>query len=222
MALFTHPFNAIISGPSQCGKTEFVKKFLNNLSTLVDVEFQEIIWYFGESHPKLSNVNPDSTLRCREGLPQPSDFPPPFLPRLLVVDDLMQESGNTLGKLFTRMSHHRNLSVIYITQNLFHQGRDCRDMSLSAHYLVLFKCPRDATQIHYLSRQLYPERPKFVMEAFRDATAKPHGYIFIDLKQHAPGLFRVRSDLFDRAGCCTLYLPHGVKSNVLEHHFIIV
>ena len=40
--------------------------------------------------------------------------------------------------LFTRGSHHRNLSVI-IAQNLFHQGKGSRNISLNSYYLVSFK-----------------------------------------------------------------------------------
>jgi len=41
--------------------------------------------------------------------------------------------------LFTKSSHHRNISFILITQNLFHQGRFCRDISLNAKYSVALK-----------------------------------------------------------------------------------
>ena len=41
--------------------------------------------------------------------------------------------------IFTRGSHHRNLSIIYIVQNLFYQGKDSRSISLNSHYLILFK-----------------------------------------------------------------------------------
>ena len=40
--------------------------------------------------------------------------------------------------LFTRGSHHRNLSVIYIVQNLFYQGKGSRSISLNSQYLVLY------------------------------------------------------------------------------------
>ena len=44
---------------------------------------------------------------------------------LIVIDDQMIEAGkdNWIKNLFTKGSHHRNLSVIYIVQNLFHQGK---------------------------------------------------------------------------------------------------
>ena len=47
---------------------------------------------------------------------------------LLVLNDLMAQSGKgkRIADLFTKESHHRNLSVIYIyiVQNIFHQERD--------------------------------------------------------------------------------------------------
>ena len=41
---------------------------------------------------------------------------------LIVIDDQMIEAGkdNRIANLFTKGSHHRNPSVIYIVQNLFH------------------------------------------------------------------------------------------------------
>ena len=50
---------------------------------------------------------------------------------------------NRIVNLFTKGLHHRNLSVIYIVQNLFHQRKGNRSISLfNSHYLDLFKNPR--------------------------------------------------------------------------------
>ena len=47
---------------------------------------------------------------------------------LIVIDDQMIEAGkdNRIVNLFTKGSHHRDLNVIYIVQNLFHQGKGNR------------------------------------------------------------------------------------------------
>ena len=50
--------------------------------------------------------------------------------------------------LFTKSSYHRNISVILITQNLFHQGKFCRDISLYAKYIVVLKNVRYREQLH--------------------------------------------------------------------------
>ena len=62
---------------------------------------------------------------------------------LNVFDDQMIDASKDkrIVKLFTRGSHHCNLSVIYIAQNLFHRGKGSRSISLNSHYLVLFKNP---------------------------------------------------------------------------------
>jgi hypothetical protein len=55
-------------------------------------------------------------------------------------------------------------------------------MNLNIHYLVLFKNHRDAYQVSVLVRQTYPGRSKFVVEAYKDATKNPYGYLLIDLR----------------------------------------
>ena len=82
---------------------------------------------------------------------------------LIVFDDQMIDASKDkrIVNLFTRGSHHRNLSVIYIVQNLFHQGKGSRSISLNSHYLVLFKNPRDKLQILTLAKQMYPGQTSF-------------------------------------------------------------
>ena len=53
---------------------------------------------------------------------------------------------------FTKGSHHRNISIIVFTQNLFHKGRYCRGISLSANYFVVLKNVRDENQFSHLAR----------------------------------------------------------------------
>jgi len=42
---------------------------------------------------------------------------------LLVLDDLMAEGGNDkrVLDLFTKHSHHQNVTVLYLCQDIFHQ-----------------------------------------------------------------------------------------------------
>ena len=64
----------------------------------------------------------------------------------------MAQSGadKRISDLLKKGSHHRNLSVIYIVENIFHEGRESRNISLNAHYIVLFKSPQDKQQISVL------------------------------------------------------------------------
>lgn len=210
--LWSHPFTAIIAGPSSAGKSVFVSKFLQFRRQMCDAEFTKIFWYYSEWQPLYRS---DDDIEFREGLPQSSDYGADGRPKLIIIDDLMREaSNNTVVDLFTKGSHHKNLSVFFITQNLFHQGRGQRDISLNANYIVLFKNPRDRAQVQYLARQVYPEDPRFLQEAYQDATSKPHGYILIDMKQSTPENCRFRTCIFPTDPLHFVYVPsRHIKTN---------
>jgi hypothetical protein len=114
------------------------------------------------------------------------------------LDDLMRESGNSdeVQDMFTRGSHHKNFSLILVTQNIFDKGNNNRTMSLNSNYLVLFNNPRDRSQISHLARQMYPKKSQFLVEAFEDATSEPYSYLLIDLTQTTSERDRIRSKIF--------------------------
>ena len=108
--------------------------------------------------------------------------------------------------LFTRGSHHCNLSVIYIVQNLFHWGKGSRSISLNSHYLVLFKNPRDKLQILTLAKQMYPEQTDSFLNQYEEAVKRPFGYLLVDLKTTTQDNCRLRTNVlpieegFNQAG----------------------
>ena len=110
-------------------------------------------------------------------------------------------------QLFTKWSHHRNISVILITQNLFHQGNHCRTISLNAKYIVLLKNTRDKNQFTYLARQVYPEESAGLYEAYLEATKEPHGYLVLDFAHDTDDLLRFRTHIFPGKGPPVVYTP---------------
>jgi hypothetical protein len=108
----------------------------------------------------------------------------------------MDETDQRVASLFTKKSHHRNISVMHIVQNLFHRGKHHRTIGLNAHYMVLLKNRRDVTQIMALAHQMYLQKTKYFLEAYTAATALPHGYLVIDMKQETPDILRIRSHIF--------------------------
>jgi len=115
---------------------------------------------------------------------------------LLIIDDLMAETDSRITKLFTKGSHHKNTSIVYISQNLFSKNRENRDINLNTHYIVLFKNPRDRAQVAHLGRQIFPDGSKYFMEAFQDATSSPYDYLLIDLTTTTPDNLRLRTHIF--------------------------
>ena len=115
----------------------------------------------------------------------------------MVIDDLMSAAtkDTRICDLFTKGSHHRNLSVLCLLQNMYYHGRENRSMSLNSHYLVLFKNPRDQQQIMVLARQMYPDNSQGFLTAYRGATEKPYGHLVVDLKPDTPDDQRLRPNV---------------------------
>ena len=187
-----HPFTCIIAGPTSSGKSVFTLKFINEAENLITPPPEKIIYCYSEYQP-IFNEYPQVTFS--EGLPDLEQFDGKQR-TLLILDDLMSETNDSVSNIFTKFSHHRNISVIYLTQNLFYKSKQSRTMSLNAHYIVLFKNPRDLLQVSTLSRQMFPGRGQFLVESFRDATAKPFGYLVLDLKPDTEEKYRIRTGIF--------------------------
>ena len=98
--------------------------------------------------------------------------------------------------MFTKGSHHSNISVILINQNLFHQGHYCRNISLKAKYLILLKNVRDKIEYMFLTRQTYPENSTGLNKEYFHATHRPYGYVILDLSQDTNDNLRFRTNIF--------------------------
>ena len=189
-----HPFTCIVAGPTSSGKTKFVLKLLENSHHMFTEKPQVIMWFYGEFqkwmlHPKYQGIE------FIEGLPRDIKVNPQMV-NVFIIDDLMHETDESIAKLFTKGSHHKNISVILLTQNVFHQNKHSRCINLNAHYMVIFKNVRDASQITNLAKQMYPGNINYLKESYADATSKPYGNLMIDLKPDTSDLLRLRTDIF--------------------------
>ena len=98
--------------------------------------------------------------------------------------------------MFTKGSHHRNISLLLITQNLFEHGPSSRDIYLNSKYIVVFKNPRNKTHIVYLARKFYPENISVFQNTYLEVCKDPHTYLFFDLTQPINDLLRFRTKIF--------------------------
>ncbi len=194
--IFTHQFTAIIAGPTGCGKTCLLTKILKDTTKFI-INSPSKIYYCYAHYQDIFDCSKHQ-VEFVKGLVNIDELDPTF-PNLIIYDDLMDECQNdkSIEHLFTRGSHHKNISVIMLTQNIFNKGKFSRTINLNSHYTILFNNPRDRTQIRYLAREMYPENSKFLIEAFNDATKSAHGYIFIDNKQETNDKIRVQSNIID-------------------------
>ena len=145
-----HPFTCIVAGPMGCGKTTFVARMLRNAAAMIDPPPERVTWYYGEWQAAYENLNIPN-IHLEEGLP--TSFDNDGKRGLVVLDDLMAEIDDRVTNLFTKKSHHPNTSVIYLVQNLFSKNKESRTISLNSQYMVIFKNPRDASQIANLAKK---------------------------------------------------------------------
>ena len=194
-----HPFTAMISGPTGSGKTQFTLKLMQHASEMISPAPQEIVWCYGVYQDVFNSIK---NVRFLEGLPDANEFDGTKRV-MLVIDDLMHEANEKVSQIFTKGSHHKNISVLFLTQNIFHSSKHNRTMN----YIVIFKNPRDVGQVSILGRQMFP-KGKFLEEAFKDATARPYGYLFIDLKPNTDEQLRVRTNIFSDEAPQYVYMPN--------------
>ena len=212
---FVHTFTGICAGPTGCGKTELMKKMVLNISEMMSPVPQRVLCYYAERQPRLEKEL-QGYVEFREGMPELSEFDGSH-PVLLIVDDFMSECNSQITKLFTKGSHHRNLSIWFLVQNFFHKGKEIRSITLNAHYIVLFKNPRDKQQIGFLARQMYDRESRVMEEAFADATSEPHGYLLLDLKQATPDHMRLRSKILPGEQLCVYTSKKQYKCDTIEY-----
>jgi len=188
-----------VSGPSGSGKSSFCIRFLQNIDALcTERNFDGwVIWCYSEK-TAVPNQKLAVLKKIRHNQCVPTDFENAHGgPCLIILDDLLNDAySKEVCDLFTKGSHHRNMSVILITQNLFQKGRFYRNISLNAKYLVLLENTRDKNQFMFLTRQVYPENSCSLYKAKLNATQQPYGYLILHISQDTNYHLRVRTNIF--------------------------
>lgn len=200
-----HPFTSIVAGPTMCGKTEFCRRLIQGDS--ITPKIDNVIWCYSEWQPTYEVLK--DRVHFVEGLIS-SDELDPNKTNLVVIDDLMDKKDAGIETFFTRSCHHRNTSCVYIVQNIFNQNKGHRTCSLNAHYIFLFKNPRDTSQVKVLARQMFPGNVRYLTDSFADATKIPYGYLCIDMKPETAEYLRLRSDILNPSSQI-VYVPNEYK-----------
>ena len=198
-----------ISGPSQSGKTTLVEDLVKERDSIFTEPISKVFWCCSFiPNNRIDGVTYNSGL--------PADILDLIHPHsLLIIDDLMSELKNShlLTTLITKAVHHVPITLIYITQNIFHKSSDGKTRRLNTNYLFLFKNPQDKTQIDYIGRQMYPNDKLFLSLAYEDATKHPYSYLLIDSNQSTPDEIRVRTNI-TRGKVMHVYIPHSINVSI--------
>ena len=187
----------IIAGPTQSGKTTFVKNLLKNIGVLFRHPIQKVYWIGGEPPRDIFNEKQLDFQYINE-LPTSYEFV--VNNSMVIIDDMMSESKDdvAISNLFTKITHHYNVFAIYITQNFFEQCNENRIQRRNCQYVVLFKNPADMSIIRTIGSKMFPDKPGYLTSSYNDAVKYAHGYLLLDLRQETDDCLRVR----------TMILPH--------------
>ena len=191
-----------VTGQTGSGKSQFVFRMLRHLEWMYTEPPEAVLYCYGINQPLFAEMERDiPTLTLHHSLPSSEEldtFTADRRHRLIVIDDLMHQvvSNGDMELLFTQGCHHRRISVIFITQNIFPQGSKSRTIALNTYYLVLMKNVRGASQVTVLERQLYPGQGRRLKNAYADATKEPYRYLVVDTSTHGRDGYRLRTHIF--------------------------
>jgi len=118
-----YPFTLIVAEPSICATYTFVIRLLECRWQVSGIAFKNIVWCHSENNAShhLQNVSFVKGVLEFENSQE--------VLTISVCDDLMDSVYSTkVSKLFTKGSHHLNVTLLLITQNLFQQGPSSRDI----------------------------------------------------------------------------------------------
>ena len=216
---FISPTSLYVCGVSQSGKSEFVRKLLLKADFMFTQKADLIVYCYSEEEASLADLKERlPKLIFHHGLPTREDISgwcstDGSFHTIIVIDDMIQKlvDSQDICYLTTALCHHRNLSSIITSQNVYQQGKYAKTISLNSHYLILFRNPRDNLQIQCVGRQIYPGQNRFFLDNYKRVTARKYGYLVVELSPHANEKYRLRSNVFPEE-YPTVYLPIKNKS----------
>lgn len=183
---FIHPISICISGTTGSGKTTWIYKFLKNINHMFENEIPEKVLYcYGIYQDLYDKIKKDiNFVTFHEGLPNKDTLFNLPASSMVIIDDLCHKLVNDtdIELLFSQISHHRKISICFMKNNLFYQGKNARTITLNTNTLVLMKNPTDTYQIQVLARRILGKNASCLIDAYDFAVNKTNrGYLVIDL-----------------------------------------
>ena len=180
------PSCIMIGGVSGSGKTTLVHKILQHKEVMFKKPVKRILYCMSVDQPLYGKMMEDvPRLTFHKGIPT-QDVIDAFTNGthhcLIVLDDLMEQVVRSVQvqALFTKYSHHKQISVIFVSQNIYAAGKCSRTISLNQQYFFVLCNPRDVRQINILAQQT--GLGQTLKESYQDCMLKKlYGYQLICL-----------------------------------------
>ena len=190
--------NTIIFGQTGAGKTHFILDVIRH--KLIHPFPKRIYYMYKIRQPFMDTM---SNVMFIEGLN--FETLDTSKPSMLVIDDLVLSTNKDVAEMFILGSHHRQISIFFLTQNLFPNCDLFRVMSANAHYFVIFQNQRNFRQVMTLARQIFVGRDVYrITEAYKRASNTPRGFIILSFSPLLPNELTVVTDWWEE--CPSVYL----------------
>ena len=220
---FQHPFMLTLCGPSQSGKTYWIYNLINHIDCMIKPVPLKIVYLYTkyqEIYDKMKNVVVErksySNLKeiefvnCFKAIPTSSELKAKIGESSLVIyDDLMTTAASSsqnimnLDNIASRDSHHDNMSVIFVCQNLMYGNGKLRNIRVNSQYHVIFKNLSD-----FRNAQLVASNRKIDSCVFSkilsEINDKQYGYLVFDGSPNGCNNTRLRTNIFPNE-CTTIY-----------------
>ena len=188
-----------VSGVTMSGKSLRMYRLLREKDVMFSSPPENVLYCYGIYQPLFEKMEKELPfVSFCQGLPNEEllqSFASTNKCNLVILDDLMSNvtSSVEMENLFLKGVHHLHLSVLYINQKVFCKGKHGRMIN---HIFVLMKNLRDVSQPQCLTRQAFLGKSNFLMEAYKDASSKPYGYLVLDSSPCTIDDYRVRTNVF--------------------------
>lgn len=198
---FEAPTSIFVVGMSGSGKSYLTRQILNHANGMFKKPTGRILFCYGVWQDLYNQMKKEIPLiEFHQGLPSSDEiyeWGASEGHKILVLDDLMIDAADKveMAHLLCVGSHHYNITVIHLLQNIFHKGKAMRTAFLNCHYFILFPSYRDRLQIQSFGKQLFPGKSKYFMDAFEKATSKPYGYLLVDISLHSDKSYQLRTNI---------------------------
>lgn len=210
-----HPYSWLIAGPSKSGKTTFVSKLMNYYDLLLGKRPDYVVLYYANMQPiythmfnrgwisEMININ-ENPIDIHE-LENKLRLHKYNNGSLVIFDDALLKVDAKFAEIYTRIGHHTNSSLIFLTQSFFYDNKNYRIISLQQDYVTLMPFKKDQLQIRNIARQLCPGNFNKLISYYNQATQEQGGYLFIDSSANANKKIILRTRMFPTEIPCIVY-----------------
>ena len=185
---FNHPFVMTVTGPTQSGKTYLIAQIIKIADELILPPPTKLMYAYSCWQPLYDEIKKhidenkgSSSLQsyefidCSKRLPRIEDIKSGRENVLFVMDDLMVDTASNkaslemLNQLVVRDSHHSNMSVIYVCQNLYYGEGKLRTVKQNSKYQIVFNNFADVRNLEMVcqNRKISIEKTKLLTEKMR-------------------------------------------------------